>query len=236
MTDLTWQNNTPVSSQFDDVYFSAHNGIAETQHVFLKGNGLPERFSGSQRFTIGELGFGTGLNFWVTLGIWQEANTKGELHYISCEKFPLKTSNMEVFVSKYQRELPIKEDFLHKWNLIYASLEENTCGWHKMVWEDVTLHLYIGDVGEMLKTMPHKANAWFLDGFAPAKNPNMWSPNVFKAMAQQSQLKATLATYTAAGHVRRGLKRAGFDVRKEKGFHYKRDMTVGFLCDNLMAI
>lgn len=235
---ITWRGNTPVSSQFDDVYFSAEDGIAETEHVFIQGNDLPARFVDAEDFTIGELGFGTGLNFLLTVQQWQNITTApdAELHYISCEKYPLNISDMEKFLASAQEYIPHTEIFMQKWvETIPDKGKQPLNGWHRLSFKDVTLHLYVGDVVDMLEQMPHKINAWFLDGFAPAKNPEMWQDGVYKAMAGQSAPAATLATYTAAGFVRRGLEEAGFTVWKEKGFGRKRDMTAGKLCDRLEA-
>lgn len=244
MNDITWKGSTPVSTRFDDVYFSAEDGIAETEHVFLKGNNLPERFKKAEAFTIGELGFGTGLNFLVALDHWQKTHQNAEnktLHFISCEKYPLEIPNMEKICADMQYKLPLYVDLLRKWCEIVPDAEIIPIeGWHTLKFMQSGtcssyLHLFIGDVGDMLKTLPQKVDAWFMDGFSPAQNPAMWQSSIYNAMANQSNPQATLATFTAAGHVRRGLEEAGFCVRKEKGYGHKRDMTVGYLCDKLIA-
>lgn len=236
MTRISWKGNTPVSEAFDDVYFSAENGVAETEHVFLAGNRLPQRFSGREEFTIAELGFGTGLNFLVALQKWNEVNPKGRLNFISCERFPIKISDMEKFAEDCTCNLPYMDNLLEFWRKKFPEAEIGPeAGWLAGDIGPCRLHLYVGDVRQMLETLPHKADAWFLDGFAPAKNPEMWGENIYGAMARQSNPGATFATYTAAGHVRRGLEAAGFKVQKQRGFGHKRDMTVGHLCDKLKA-
>lgn len=128
------------------------------------------------------------------------------------------------------------QNFLQEWRKIVPDGELYPLGgWHSLNLPQARLQVFVGDVLDMLPDMPAKVDAWFMDGFSPAKNPAMWQPAVYNAMAQQSNPEATLATFTAAGHVRRGLEEAGFQVRKEKGFGHKRDMTVGRLCDKLKA-
>ena len=270
MKNLIWKNNTPVSAQFDDVYFSAHDGLAETQHVFLRGNNLPERFewqSSSQSsrktgFTICELGFGTGLNFLAALQLWQQQAEAGTLTFISCEKYPLGVADMnDVFAKTQENSLVINDnidEFLRKWENLHVEARLGE-GWHKLTLGSGTqqggqlegrkgvpkggLHLFVGDVRDMLSSMQNShsnshansaVDAWFLDGFAPAKNPQMWSTHIYSAIANLSAPAATLATYSAAGHVRRGLAQAGFNVWKEKGYGKKRNMTKGRLCASII--
>ena len=235
--DVAWRGDTPVCSQYDDVYFSAQNGLAETEHVFLQGNNLPERFKKANTFTIGELGFGTGLNFLAAMQLWQKnhPDSRGKtFNFISCEKYPLKYADMEHIVAVMEDKIPNTKEYWQVWKGIVPDTKVvPQKGWHILKIGQGRLHLYVGDVLEMLATMPQKADAWFLDGFSPAKNPAMWQPEVFQAVAEQSAADATLATFTAAGHVRRSLQAAGFKVAKVKGYGHKRDMTVGNLCDTI---
>lgn len=237
--DIVWKGDTPVSSRFNDVYFSAASGIAETRHVYLEGNNLPARFKDTEDFTIGELGFGTGLNFLAVWQLWAESHTNeqgkskaGGLEFISCEKYPLKISDMQKTLAQIPEIETYAELFIRKWKNHIAD-KENMAGWQVVDFGSVKLRLFIGDVMDMFKDTDFKADAWFLDGFSPAKNPAMWQSPVLKAVARQSARGATLATFTAAGHVRRGLEAAGFDVKKAKGFGHKRDMTVARLCAKL---
>jgi tRNA 5-methylaminomethyl-2-thiouridine biosynthesis bifunctional protein len=231
---LEWKGKTPVSTQFDDVYFSAEDGLAESTHVFLTSNNLPERFKQQTTpFTIYELGFGTGLNFLNVFRLWKEYPNKFPLNFVSCEKYPLNIADMERSLQVWPELKTEIEPFLQK----YAELNLAE-GWHILeIVEGLTLSLYVGDGTTMLKTAPQQrlemADAWFLDGFAPAKNPEMWTAEVFEHMAKLSKDGTTFATFTAAGTVRRGLQDVGFDVRKVKGFGRKRDMTVGTWCANL---
>lgn len=198
------------SAQFGDVYFSRASGIAETRHVFLEGNGLPARFANRLHFTIGELGFGTGLNFKVAWEAFRAANPQGQLHYISVEKYPLSHAQLAALHPDLAAWYPLRLP-----------------GWHRVHLPQCTLTLGFGDAAELLATARFAADAWFLDGFAPAKNPEMWSDALFAELARLSAPDATLATFTAAGGVKRGLMAHGFAMRKVPGFGTKRDMLVG---------
>lgn len=234
MADLIWKGATPVSTQFDDVYFSAEDGLAESTYVFLEGNNLPERLQNQQTpLTIYELGFGTGLNFLVLFQLWNKSDRKNAINFVSVEKYPLGFADMEKSLRVWQGVEAEVDAFLEKYPR--NTLQE---GWyHIEIVEGLTLSLFIGEGLDMLKTAKAEglkpADAWFLDGFAPSKNPDMWTPEVFENMAKLSMAGTTFATFTAAGFVRRGLQDVGFEVRKVKGFGRKRDMTVGKLCASL---
>ena len=211
---LVFEGEGQVSSaDFGDVYFSRASGVAETQHVFLKGNGLPERFAGRPQFTIGELGFGTGLNFLVAWRAFLETTgPKQHLHYISVEKFPLTREQL----AQLHPESPL---------LAYYPLR--LPGWHRIHFERCTLTLGFGEAEALFGGIDASVDAWFLDGFAPAKNPDMWSDGLFASLARLSAPDATVATFTAAGFVKRGLAAQGFAMEKVRGFAHKRDMLVG---------
>ncbi|PFG45942.1 tRNA 5-methylaminomethyl-2-thiouridine biosynthesis bifunctional protein [Vibrio sp. ES.051] len=233
--ELGWNEaGTPVSDQFDDVYFSNVNGLEETRYVFLKQNHLPERWQTfeQRRFVISETGFGTGLNF---LAVWQwfrefrhnspEAPLK-ELHFISFEKYPLSKADLK----KAHEAWPELAEYAKKLQQYYpAAVPE--C--HRIVLEDgaVTLDLWFGDIKDCMPQVPYTehglTDAWFLDGFAPSKNPEMWNQHLFDGMAKLAKQDCTVATFTAAGFVRRGLNDAGFTMKKVKGFGTKRDMIAG---------
>nr|WP_321282077.1 bifunctional tRNA (5-methylaminomethyl-2-thiouridine)(34)-methyltransferase MnmD/FAD-dependent 5-carboxymethylaminomethyl-2-thiouridine(34) oxidoreductase MnmC [uncultured Vibrio sp.] len=233
--ELGWnESGTPVSDQFDDVYFSNVNGLEETRYVFLKKNHLPERWQefDQRRFIIGETGFGTGLNF---LAVWQwfnefrrenpEAALK-ELHFVSFEKYPLS----QVDLIKAHQAWPELAEYAEKLQKHYpAAVPE--C--HRIVLEDgaITLDLWFGDIKDCMPQVPYGeaglVDAWFLDGFAPSKNPEMWNQNLFNGMAKLAKQDCTVATFTAAGFVRRGLIEAGFNMTKVKGFGTKREMIAG---------
>lgn len=233
--NLNWnESGTPVSDQFDDVYFSNHNGLEESRYVFIAQNGLPERFSQHSReyFVVAETGFGTGLNFlalWKTFTQWLSDNpdhTMQRLHFISFEKYPVKLDDLK----QAHLAWPELETYAKALHASYPSPTQG-CQRIELAQGRVILDLWFGDIHENLPRMinPEQGlvDAWFLDGFAPSKNPDMWNQTLFDAMAQLSKDNATLATFTAAGFVRRGLHEAGFEMKKSKGFGHKREMLVG---------
>ena len=232
---LDWnESGTPVSNDFDDVYFSNANGLEETRYVFLKQNGLPERWEtfNRRRFVVAETGFGTGLNF---LAVWQwfkafrqanpNAQTK-ELHFISFEKFPVTRADL----IKAHQSWPELADLAEQ---LHAHYPPAVADCHRIVLEDgmITLDLWFGDIKECMPQVWTNddgiVDAWFLDGFAPSKNPEMWNQDLFNGMARLAREGCTTATFTAAGFVRRGLIEAGFEMGKVKGFGTKRDMLAG---------
>lgn len=213
----------PRSKEFDDVYFSAENGLAETQHVFLAGNSLPERWHGRRDFTIAETGFGTGLNFMAVWKLFEEtAEPYQKLHFISFEKFPLQKQEIEEVLAPFLSTSGL-DDYLKKFIPVYSE-------GRIQITDRVTLTLFFGDVNDEILKLDIKIDAWFLDGFKPSSNPDMWSETVFQNMARLSVPGATLATFTAAGFVRRGLQAAGFEIQKIPGYGRKRDMTIGVKC------
>lgn len=214
--DLEWRDgDVPVSRQFDDPYYSLDNGIAETQHVFLAGNALPERFTDT--FHIAELGFGTGLNFLVTLAAWRAAGVPGRLRFTSFEAFPMGWEDTLTALSAFN-DLPVD-----------ALRPEGGLVKQRILGADFELEIIAGDARETVPDWAGKADAWFLDGFSPAKNPELWDPALMQSVAQHTQKGGTFATYTAAGFVRRGLAEAGFAVTRCPGFGRKRHMIRGHL-------
>jgi tRNA U34 5-methylaminomethyl-2-thiouridine-forming methyltransferase MnmC len=212
---LDWRDTVvPVSRQFDDPYFSLAGGLAETRHVFLQGNDLPERFRNG--FQIAELGFGTGLNLLATLHSHQGP---GRVLYTSFEAFPLAAPDIAHALSAFPELAGLTDSFLTQWAAGKTDLEFPT----------LTAKIILGDARETLPTWNGKADAWYLDGFSPAKNPELWSPQLLEAVARHTVPSGTFATYTAAGHVRRTLSEAGFRVTRRPGFGRKRHMSVGVL-------
>jgi tRNA 5-methylaminomethyl-2-thiouridine biosynthesis bifunctional protein len=211
------------SEQFDDVYFSAEDGAAETEHVFLQGNNLPEAWGGKERFVIGETGFGTGLNFLLAWQLFDRTAKEGAfLDFISVEKFPLKPEQIRKALSPWAGRL---SPYLDK---MLAQYPVAIPGFHRMVFDGcVALTLVFGDANDVLPEVEGSVDAWFLDGFTPAKNPDMWTDRVFQEMARLSHEGTSFATFTAAGFVKRGLEAAGFAVEKRKGFGRKKDMLGG---------
>ncbi len=212
----------PASARFDDVYFSG-DGAAETAHVFLNGNGLPERFAAAPRFHIGELGFGTGLNLLVAWDAWRKAvKPQGaRLHFLSVEAFPLSAGDMARAHEAWPALAPLAK-------ALRENLPPTHPGVHHVALGDgVTLTLFYGDARTGLARMEAQIDAWFLDGFAPAKNPAMWSAELFAELARLSAPGARFATFTVAGAVRRALEAAGFHWEKRPGFGRKREMLAG---------
>jgi len=219
-------NDVPRSTQFDDVYFSVQDGLAETRHVFLDGNGLPDIWNGQQDFTICETGFGTGLNFLAVLKLWNDTpvgQRPKKLNFISFEKFPLSRDYIAAHLSHW-KEI---EDELILFLSNYPSDLNNKK--YKLDIGGVSLVLLFGDINDQMPALdvPKGVDCWFLDGFKPSSNPDMWSETVFENMARLSAKKARFSTFTAAGFVRRGLEAVGFEVRKVPGFGRKREMCVG---------
>ena len=233
---LNWsEEGTPFSTQFGDVYFSKDDGLSETRHVFLHNNGLPERWKTHPRqlFVVGETGFGTGLNFlalWQAFRHWraQGATTGAErLHFISFEKYPLSRADLSQALRHWPELAALAQELVA--NYPYA-----TPGCHRLLLDEgsVVLDLWFGDVQQTLDQLWHPqsgglVDAWFLDGFAPSKNPEMWSDHLFAGLARLARPGATLATFTCAGFVRRGLQAAGFTLQKVKGHGQKREMLAG---------
>lgn len=216
------EGDMPFSKQFGDHFYCKSDGRAECGHVFLNGNGLPDRWQGVERFSIGELGFGTGLNFLETWREWKLHRENGaQLHFISFEAFPM--------------DMAIMRRSLAAWPEVATEFAELEKHWQNLTqlptkWQmdaQTSLTVVVADVLEGMRAWQGECDAWFLDGFAPAKNPDMWSLDLMRAMHERTSDKGTFASYTAAGWVRRNLAEAGFEVRKIPGFAGKRDMIAG---------
>ena len=216
--ELDWsRESTPVATDFGDIYFSTDGGLDETQTVFLKGCGLPDRWTGGHDHIIGELGFGSGLNLLVAWQAFEQAaSARQHLHFISIEKFPFTTDMLRQALSHW----PALKD---KAERLIALWPGPVKGVHRLhLSPRVTLTLYIEDVETALEQMQTPVDSWFLDGFSPAKNPAMWSGEIMQKLARLSHKDTRLATFTVAGHVRSALTDAGFAVSKEEGFGRKR--------------
>lgn len=232
--DILWQTDdtgqsVPTSAVFGDVYFSKSGGLDETNYVFLQGNHLSERFKNIQKnqsFTIIETGFGTGLNFLATCLLWQETmsqenNPKNAcLYFVSTEKFPLTKADLQTALSVWTDE---KIRFFI--NQLIDNYPLALSGCHRLHFGNITLDLWLGDALDSFCKMSDKlADAWFLDGFAPSKNSELWSADIFNQIKRLSKPEATLATFTSSGFVKRELLRIGMNVNKIKGFGRKREM------------
>ena len=223
--ELDWSvKNVPRSLRFDDLYFSDLDGLDETKYVFLHGNSLPEIWRCKDQFIIAETGFGTGLNFLATWQLWRETSTpNSNLIYYSIEKYPLTISQIVKSIGHWSDLKPLLEEFKKD----YASTEVNS---QTILFDEgrVTLKLIFGDVKEVLSQATFSSDAWFLDGFAPSCNPEMWSDEVFLEVARLSKKGSRLATFTAASDVRRGFTNVGFNMVKIPGFGKKREMLTGY--------
>jgi tRNA U34 5-methylaminomethyl-2-thiouridine-forming methyltransferase MnmC len=210
--DLDWREGcVPVSTRFDDPYFSLQSGLEETRHVFLRGNGLPERLCPG--FRIAELGFGTGLNLLATAGIVRA----GPVHYTSFEAFPMTAADMARALAAFPGLA--SAELVARW----------ASGARRFSLGALEVEVIVGDARETLPRWAGKADAWYLDGFSPAKNPELWSADLMAEVAAHTAPGGSFATYTAAGHVRRGLEQAGFTVQRLPGYGRKRHMSQGVL-------
>ncbi|MBN2906782.1 MAG: tRNA (5-methylaminomethyl-2-thiouridine)(34)-methyltransferase MnmD [Rhodobacteraceae bacterium] len=212
---IVWNGDgVPVSTRFDDPYFSLQGGLAETRHVFLAGNDLPARFVPG--FHIAELGFGTGLNLLAALIAWRAAGVVGPLRFTSFEAFPMDAGDMARALDVFPEARAVADPLLAAW----------AQGARRIETADLRAEIVVGDARETLPRWAGRADAWFLDGFSPAKNPELWSPELMAQIAAHTAPGGTAASYTAAGFVRRGLADAGFTVDRQPGFGRKRHMSV----------
>ena len=225
--ELDWdERGQPLSRQFADVYFSQEDGLTETRYVFLANNQLGERFSALQngeQLVIGETGFGTGLNFLCAWQLFeQQAPAGAQLHFVSVEKYPLNKADLERALALWPELAPYAEQLLAQ----YVALHP---GFQRLVLANgrIILTLLIGDARELLGQLDARIDAWFLDGFAPAKNPQMWTPELFAELARLSHPGTTLGTFTSTGHVRRSLNEAGFKMKRVPGLGKKWEVLKG---------
>ena len=214
-------DGTPCSEHYDDVYHSADGGPAQARHVFLGGNGLPLRWRGRSRFTILEAGFGLGLNFLATWAAWRDDPLRpSRLHFVSIEKHPFTAPDLAQLHARYPELGALSAQLRAAWPLLLP-------GAHRLEFEGgrLVLTLYFEDIERALPQLRLGADAFYLDGFSPDRNPQMWAPRALKALGRLAAADATLATYTAASAVRAGLGAAGFAVEKRPGFGRKREMS-----------
>ena len=228
--NIVWnEQQTPVSIHFDDVYFSNDNAIAETQYVFIEGNHLPQRFINHNQptLTIGETGFGSGLNFLLVWRAFLQFRQQypdhilQTLQFYSVEKYPLSVDELAQIhqsIIEDQSLLLLADQLRAVWQ----------CNHHQF--GNVTLNILFADIEQYAQYLAQHhiaVDAWFLDGFSPAKNPAMWSADLFTDLHQLTAQQGTFATFTSAGFVKRNLISAGFSVSKRKGFGKKREMLIG---------
>jgi tRNA U34 5-methylaminomethyl-2-thiouridine-forming methyltransferase MnmC len=213
--ELEWRDGVPVSTRFADPYYSLDDGLAETRHVFLAGNGLPDRLRPG--FHVAELGVGTGLNLLALLALVRETG-RGPVRYTGFEAFPLSANDMRAALTAFPEVEEDAEALVAAWN---------TGGPFRT--PEVEATFILGDARQTLPRWADKADAWFLDGFAPARNPELWEPALLAEVARHTAPGGTAATYSAAGEVRRSLAAAGFAVERCPGYGRKRHMTAARL-------
>lgn len=220
-------DGTPFSASYGDVYHSAAGGPGQASHVFLAGNGLPQRWQQRERFVVVETGFGFGLNFLATWHAWRaDAQRARQLHFVSCELHPLAADALARGHAQWPQFSGLAAELAAQW-------PERTPGIHRLHLDggQVVLTLCLGAAQDMLDQLVLQADAFYLDGFSPARNPEMWSARICHLLARLGAPGATLATWSVAGEVRENLRRAGFEVRKTPGFGGKRQMLSGVLTD-----
>lgn len=219
--EIDWrEDGTPVARAHDDVYFTAGDGLAESRAVFLAGCGLPEAWRGRDVFTVAETGFGTGLNFLALWQLWEthRPSPTARLHFVSFEAFPLQPEDAVRALDSWAELEELAALMIARW-------PGPAKGVRRMVWPDagVSLTLHQGDIRDTLPSAQFHADAWFLDGFSPAKNEDMWGTWIYPQLAAHSVPGARLGTFTVAGAVRRGLADAGFHVIRQPGHGRKRE-------------
>lgn len=231
--DLEWlEGGVPRAQDFDDTYFSKAGGRAETRHVFLGGNRLPGRVAGRDSFTVAEFGFGTGLNFLTTLEALRDLVPAPRLTFVSFELHPMTREQLKRALAAFPELDSLAEALLKVW--------APQAGWNRYELAGAQLLVGVGDARDLIgdlamdaaRPSPEKividpVDAWYLDGFSPARNPELWEAGLLRSAADLTAPDGTLATYTAAGWVRRNLQAAGFAVEKTRGFAGKREMVVG---------
>ena len=254
--NIRWQtddlgNQVPVSGEFGDVYFSHADGLAESRHVFLHGNQLPERLAKLapyQTFTIAELGFGTGLNFLAVWQLWQQLRASrpdlntARLHFISTELYPIPLPELTQILKLWAQRAPELTEPIEQLLMAYPPL---IAGCHRLHFmsDNITLDIWLGDAAHSLAKLhknpadqftPH-IDAWFLDGFAPSCNNALWTDSVFAQVQRLSQVGTTAATYSCAGIVKRSLQNIGFEIKKEAGFARKREMLTATMTNAVVV-
>lgn len=222
--DLSWVDGVPYSTRYGDVYYSRHGGLEESRAVFLAGNRLPERWVSRPRFAIGEIGFGTGLNFLATLALWNETASTCFLSYWAIEHAPLHPDDVRRVAARWPDLIPYAEAL----SAVYPPLRR---GWYRryLCSGRVSLTLVFDDALTGLAELDGRVDAWYLDGFAPARNAEAWSPELCGHLARLSIPGSTFSTYTAAGVVRRALGDVGFDVDRIPGYGGKKERLCGVM-------
>jgi len=227
-----------MSERFGDTFYSRHDGRAEAAHVFLRGNGLPERFVERDRFVIAELGFGTGLNFLETWRQWNSVRQPGQvLSFVSFEMLPISPHDMARALACWGLLADLSGALLERWK---AAGQGDGQGIDRTLrWQmdrQTQLCVVVGEAGGEVSRWNGAADAWFLDGFSPAKNPDMWQAELMARVFERTVPGGSFATYTAAGWVRRNLLAAGFEIEKRPGYAGKREMMAGVKPERLTLL
>ncbi|RQS73560.1 bifunctional tRNA (5-methylaminomethyl-2-thiouridine)(34)-methyltransferase MnmD/FAD-dependent 5-carboxymethylaminomethyl-2-thiouridine(34) oxidoreductase MnmC [Burkholderia sp. Bp8963] len=223
-------DGTLVSPEYGDVYYSAAGALAQANHVFVAGNGLPRRWQGRRTFTIVETGFGAGCNFVATWAAWRDDPARCErLHFVSVDKHPFTRDDLRRAASHIVAHTTISQGLDTLFDALVDAWPMLVPGLHRLEFDEgrVVLTLAFGDVLELLPKLVVRADAFYFDGFAPSKNADMWSVDVFRALARVADDGATFATYSSSGAVKQALDDAGFAYRKVDGFAGKHAMLVG---------
>jgi tRNA 5-methylaminomethyl-2-thiouridine biosynthesis bifunctional protein len=219
------------SPVFNDIYFSPAGGYMESLHVFAEPNNIPQKFFSKDNVNIFEAGFGTGLNFLLTMKLFlQFAPANSRLNYTSFEKFPLSPEDMEEIHKFF---IYLRSESVNFINLYKKTDFTQTCSKFYFHGKKICLTLVFDDLKTAESYLPDIFfDVWYLDGFSPKENPEMWTDDFFRYMGQKSFENATFSTFSAAGFIRRGLEKNGFEVQKIKGFNRKRQMLKGFKKQN----
>lgn len=227
---LEWrEGDMPYSQEFGDHFYCREDGRLECGHVFLSGNGLPGRWRRPGEFRIGELGFGTGLNFCETWRQWKGTRTEGgELHFVSFERFPMRPGDIDRALSRWP-EIDAERQALR------AQWPEQPSGIVDLDFGGMRLTVACGVALDEIARFSGLLDAWYLDGFAPRRNPDMWSQELMHLIHGKTVDGGTFATYAAAGFVRRNLEAAGFAIDRRPGFGSKREMLCGVKATSRVA-
>ncbi|RTL54209.1 MAG: bifunctional tRNA (5-methylaminomethyl-2-thiouridine)(34)-methyltransferase MnmD/FAD-dependent 5-carboxymethylaminomethyl-2-thiouridine(34) oxidoreductase MnmC [Rhodocyclaceae bacterium] len=219
------EQGVPMSPFFGDVYHATDGGLGQARHVFLGGNGLPQRWRERESFVILETGFGLGLNFLATWQAWREDPQRcRRLHFVSAEKHPFQAADLAQLHQRWPELAERSAELLRNWPPL-------TPGCHRILLNEgrVTLTLYFGDLLKLAPKIAVQADALYLDGFAPAKNPELWTPGLLRTLTRHCAPRATLATWCLAANVQRALSHHGWALEKPPGFGRRREMLTGHL-------
>lgn len=231
--DIDWEQGYPYAKQFDDIYFNRDNGLEESRHVFIEGNDLPSRWlhlSEGETFMIGETGFGTGLNFLLTMQLWEEISPDNTtLYYFACEKHPMRLKDIQKALSLWPELSKYSQQLIER----YPPL---TPGFHQIIFPNGIYLILMFDEAEvsLSQLIPGccgKFDSWYLDGFAPSKNRSMWTTSLFELIGVLSHKNTHLATFSCARQVKDGLAKCGFVYEKIKGYGQKREMIKALMTD-----